>query len=258
MNSTNSIALGPFLGVWRLDPQQSQYAFGQPPRDGAYTLHHDGEYLHFHIEWTSSEGKSLVQAIETIADGQEHAYAGPGVDSVCYTLVDSVTLDSTASKDGRVIAHARRLLMDDGTSMEIVQSGQRPDGSPFANRSLYRRADGGAQAVLLLLERFNRALNAHDVAAMMALMSEQCIFETTYPPPDGERLIGQVAVAVFWHKFFAGSPAAHIRIEELFAAGDRGIQRWCYAWDEQGHVRGVDVFRIEGGQIAEKLSYVKG
>jgi hypothetical protein len=25
-----------------------------------------------------------------------------------------------------------------------------------------------------------------------------------------------------------------------------------------GHVRGVDVFRVRGGKVAEKLSYVKG
>ena len=25
-----------------------------------------------------------------------------------------------------------------------------------------------------------------------------------------------------------------------------------------GHIRGVDVFRVRGGKVAEKLSYVKG
>jgi hypothetical protein len=258
MSTSISARLQPFLGVWRLDPGESRYELGQPPPDGAYTLSHDGAHLHFDIEWTGADGNTLRQAIDAIPDGQEYPYPAPGVDSVCYTLVDGATLDSTASKDGRVIAYARRVLLGDGQSMEIVQSGQRPDGSAFANRSLYRRADGGEQAVLLLLERFNRALNAHDVVAMMALLSEHCIFETTYPPPDGERLVGQTAVAAFWRKFFADAPAAHIGIEELFAAGDRAVQRWLYAWGEQGHVRGVDIFRIEGVQIAEKLWYVKG
>jgi hypothetical protein len=38
--------------------------------------------------------------------------------------------------------------------------------------------------------------------------------------------------------------------------------RWRYEWVEaagrQGHVRGVDVYRVRDGVIAEKLSYVKG
>jgi ketosteroid isomerase-like protein len=251
-------ALQPFLGTWRLDPRESRYEVGPPPLDGAYTLGYDGVHLHFDIEWTGADGKTQRQAIDAVPDGQEHPYPGPVVDSVCYTIVDPVTLDSTASRQGQVMAYARRVLLDDGASMEIVQQVSRPDGSKFANRSLYRRADGGEQAVLLLLERFNRALNAHDIAAMMALMSEQCVFENTFPPPDGERLVGQPAVAAFWHTFFAESPGAHIRIEELFAAGDRGIQRWLYSWGGQGHVRGVDIFRIESGKIGEKLSYVKG
>ncbi len=42
-----------------------------------------------------------------------------------------------------------------------------------------------------LLERFNAAFNRHDVPAMMALMTDDCVFDSTRPPPDGERLIGQ-------------------------------------------------------------------
>ena len=38
---------------------------------------------------------------------------------------------------------------------------------------------------------------------------------------------------------------------------DRVVQRWRYSWAD-GHVRGVDVFRIRDGKVAEKLSYVKG
>lgn len=34
-------------------------------------------------------------------------------------------------------------------------------------------------------------------------------------------------------------------------------QGWRYTWDG-GHVRGVDLFRIEDDKVAEKLSYVKG
>jgi hypothetical protein len=37
--------------------------------------------------------------------------------------------------------------------------------------------------------------------------------------------------------------------------------QWTYHWIKEsgaGHVRGVDVFRIHNGKVAEKLSYVKG
>jgi len=39
------------------------------------------------------------------------------------------------------------------------------------------------------------------------------------------------------------------------------VVRWIYRWvrdGQEGHVRGVDVFRVRDGKVAEKLSYVKG
>lgn len=53
-----------------------------------------------------------------------------------------------------------------------------------------------------------------------------------------------------------------IEPEELFVAGDRGVLRWIYRWrnadGSPGHVRGVDIYRVRDGKVAEKLSYVKG
>lgn len=113
-----------------------------------------------------------------------------------------------------------------------------------------------------LLEQFNQAFNRHDVEAMMALMTSDCVFENTYPPPGGERFRGAAAVRGFWEAFFRNSPEAHLEFEEVEACGERGFQRWVYTWGSQpgeiGWVRGVDLFRFENGKIAEKLSYVKG
>jgi ketosteroid isomerase-like protein len=96
---------------------------------------------------------------------------------------------------------------------------------------------------------------------MMALMTDDCVFDNTRPPPDGERIVGQDRVQAFWRQFFARSPSARFDSEEVFAAGDRCVMRWVYHWvkdGEPGHVRGVDSFRVRGGKVAEKLSYVKG
>lgn len=113
-----------------------------------------------------------------------------------------------------------------------------------------------------VVERFNQALNARDVDAMMALLTEDCVFENTAPAPDGVRYQGREAVRGFWLEFFRTSREPRIEIEELVAAGERCIMRWIYHWvDEQGcpgHVRGVDLYTIQDGRIAEKLSYVKG
>lgn len=116
---------------------------------------------------------------------------------------------------------------------------------------------GDAAATHTLIDQFNAAFNAHDVEAVMALMTDDCVFENTYPPPDGERFEGQAAVRANFSAFFAESPLALFEFEDTFVSADRACVRWVYRWGD-GHVRGVDVFRVRGGRIAEKLSYVKG
>lgn len=115
---------------------------------------------------------------------------------------------------------------------------------------------------LQVIEQFNDALNRRDVETMMALMTGDCVFENTYPAPDGTRLEGQTRVRAFWEEFFAAAAEIELEIEEVFASGERGVMRWVYRWTDgeaqPGHVRGVDIYWVRNGQIAEKLSYVKG
>ena len=112
------------------------------------------------------------------------------------------------------------------------------------------------------IERFNAAFNRHDVDAVMALMTPDCVFENTWPAPDGERYEGQAAVRAFWERLFRTTPDAHFAAEDLFAAGDRCTVRWRYTYTGADgtarHLRGVDVFHVRDGKVAEKLSYVKG
>jgi ketosteroid isomerase-like protein len=123
-------------------------------------------------------------------------------------------------------------------------------------------ADEQTRATLAVIERFNAAFNRRDVDAVMAAMTDDVIFENTSPAPDGERHEGQAAVRACWERLFAAAPETGFTAEDTFAAGDRCLVRWVYRWGgagtTPGHVRGVDVFRVRDGKVAEKLSYVKG
>jgi len=118
------------------------------------------------------------------------------------------------------------------------------------------------EAAMRVVLEFNEAFNRHDVAGMMQLMSDDCVFENTDPAPDGTVYSGKPAVTQFWEDFFRESPQAHIKIEEIFGLGNRCIMRWRYEWvdgtGQKGHVRGVDIFQVKNGLISEKFSYVKG
>ncbi|HXM72855.1 MAG TPA: nuclear transport factor 2 family protein [Candidatus Dormibacteraeota bacterium] len=107
------------------------------------------------------------------------------------------------------------------------------------------------------INAFNDAFGRHEVDAVMALMTDDCIFENTLPAPDGERHVGQKAVRKFWETFFAESPNASFETEEMVFSGDRAAVRWRFDWGD-GHIRGIDLFKVRDGKVAEKLSYVKG
>ena len=112
---------------------------------------------------------------------------------------------------------------------------------------------------LAVIERFGAAFDAHDVDGVMAMMTGDCVFEST-APPDGVRHQGQAAVRAAWEQLFADSVGARFVTESVLACGDRVVAQWRYDWfgERPGHVRGIDVFRVRGGLVAEKASYVKG
>ena len=121
--------------------------------------------------------------------------------------------------------------------------------------------DAQSIATLESVKRFNDAFNRHDVDAVMAAMTDDCVFENTNPAPDGKLFRGQAEVRAFWETFFQNSPDARFEAEELFAVNDRCVVRWVYRKtrdDQSWHLRGVDVFRVRDGKVAEKLAYVKG
>jgi ketosteroid isomerase-like protein len=109
---------------------------------------------------------------------------------------------------------------------------------------------------LEVVEVFNAAWAEHDLDVALALITDDCVFDATGPAPDGTRHVGLEAIHTAWQAIF-DDPTSRLEEEEIFAAHDRVVQRWRYSWDG-GHVRGVDMFRIRDGKVAEKLSYVKG
>jgi ketosteroid isomerase-like protein len=98
---------------------------------------------------------------------------------------------------------------------------------------------------------FQAAWDAHDLEATLALVTDDCVFESARPGANGERVVGRDALRSAWAASFAkgGDPFA---IEDRFASGDRVVQLWRF-----GAVRGVDILRVRDGRISEKLGYVK-
>lgn len=107
-----------------------------------------------------------------------------------------------------------------------------------------------------VIERFGSAWADHNIEQVLSMLTDDCVFESTGPAPDGMRCAGREAVRAAWQPIFDDT-TTRFEVEQTIVAGDRVVQLWRYEWSD-GHVRGIDVFRVRGDQVAEKLSYVKG
>lgn len=117
-------------------------------------------------------------------------------------------------------------------------------------------ADTSGTTALDVVTRFGAAWGAHDLDATMELVHADALFDATGPAPDGVEHVGHDAIREAWAAIFADT-TSRFEVEDTIAAGDHVVQRWRYAWGD-GHVRGVDLFVVRDGLVAEKRSYVKG
>jgi ketosteroid isomerase-like protein len=113
-----------------------------------------------------------------------------------------------------------------------------------------------------VVQELEEAIHRRDIDAFMALVTDDCVFENTSPAPDGKRYEGQSAIRTFFVDFFQSTPSIDFQTEDLFASGNRCVVRWVFHWSntagENGHIRGVDVYHIRNGKLAEGFAYVKG
>ncbi len=116
-----------------------------------------------------------------------------------------------------------------------------------------------ASSTLELITRFENAFNARDIDAIMADMTEDCIFEHVAPAAVSfGRHEGQAAVRAVWESLETHFPGYSFEFHDIFGAGDRGACRWTLRWPEadgEAEMHGADVFELRDGKIAVKYSY---
>ena len=122
-------------------------------------------------------------------------------------------------------------------------------------------AASATETTVQLVTRFEHTFNDYDVDALMADMTDDCVFEHVAPAGAGlGRHEGQAAVRGVWEALIADFPKYRFDIEDIFGAGDRCACRWSLRWERpeggEGTARGVDIFTVRDGKIAEKLTYV--
>jgi steroid delta-isomerase-like uncharacterized protein len=115
---------------------------------------------------------------------------------------------------------------------------------------------------LAVLEQMTAAFNRHDLDTIMALFTDDCVFESPRgPEPWGTRFEGRAQVREGLAARFSGIPDVHYGDDSHFVSGERGASEWTLAGTttegERLEVRGCDLWTFEGDRIARKDSYWK-
>ncbi|WP_406857154.1 nuclear transport factor 2 family protein [Alsobacter sp. KACC 23698] len=112
------------------------------------------------------------------------------------------------------------------------------------------------------LDAFADAWNRHDTDAILAMMTEDCVFQASRGPDvEGTRYRGASAVRAGIDAVFAAFPDARWNEPRHVVAGDRGLSEWRFTGTgpdgRRADMLGCDVFTFEDGKISVKNSFRK-
>jgi len=118
------------------------------------------------------------------------------------------------------------------------------------------------QRNIAALKAFGLAGDRYDIDAMMALMTEDCVFDSSFGPEvHGSRYEGQDQVREALQWFLDRSSDGKWTNAKHFVSGDRGVAEWTFTGTEADgssiEVNGCDVITFRDGKIVLKDSYRK-
>lgn len=142
--TTAGVALAsddPFIGKWSFDPAHSKYQSGAVPTSMTVTMEAAENGVHYHSITTFSNGRSTTSDYTADYDGHLAIVAGEGGFSIPVSLkrVDAHTVEASYKRALRVVATARRVVSNDGSTMTITTT-EMKDEKTTTNVSVFHRA----------------------------------------------------------------------------------------------------------------------
>ena len=123
-------------------------------------------------------------------------------------------------------------------------------------------AGGHDHARQAMLDRFVAAWNAHDLDALMACFTDDCVFwSSAGPHPEGGVFEGRAAVAAASGAIFERFPDAAWTESRTTLLGARALWEWTFtgtsADGARTRVLGVDLLELSGDRVRRKSSFRK-
>jgi PTH2 family peptidyl-tRNA hydrolase len=169
-------SLAPFLGVWWLEPENSEYPQGLAPRRSTYTLLADREHLHGHVRWADDEG--VHQTTYRIdLQGRLSPHARDPEQALSLRMEGGELITERRGPQGLLHRAERRM---EGDFMSVVQRVQ-IEGQWHESRSRYRRT----RTKQVMLYRRDLKMRKGKIAAQCAHASMAVFFKRNQGGPAG-------------------------------------------------------------------------
>jgi len=113
------------LGTWKLNVGKSKYRIGTPPKSQTrvYEPHEQG--VKATITTVYADGRSTTVEYTANYDALEYPVTGTqDVDTIALKKVGSRTAEAVLSHAGKVMATARRVISEDGSTLTIEYQGE--------------------------------------------------------------------------------------------------------------------------------------
>jgi len=146
-----------------------------------------------------------------------------------------------------------------GVTLIRVSDGKIAEALAYAKTPAVSNLGQTTQSTSEVIQRFNQAFLRHQPEVLPELIAVDCVIENSSPAPNGSRHVGREACVELWRRL-ATAKGTQFELEEVEVTGERATIRWRLRWGEGEHdsVRGVNLMRVQNGQIVEALGYVKG
>ena len=133
--------LGPFLGTWILDTEESHFEQGEMPKNATMKIEDNFGMARFSMNQISPDGEITNDDFEALPDGPEVKLGKSGlVDAMRLVFDGDRNLVSEARRGPLTIMKAERELSDDGATLTVTQTVHLVDVASFKNVSVYRKA----------------------------------------------------------------------------------------------------------------------
>lgn len=132
----------PFLGTWKLNAEKSKFVPG-PPRKSETRIVVTGPFgMRVSVDRVNGDGSTQQFEYTTNLDGKSYPITGQapyGADSISANLTTPNTIQSTLTKNGKVVATATTVVSGGGKVLRITTKGTDAQGKHFSNVSVYEK-----------------------------------------------------------------------------------------------------------------------